>query len=305
LYTVEITATLDDQTVKKTYEFLGRESSFSYNQYEKKKVTYDISKSSFTGSLDISGTVTTPEGLIFSPDGTKMFVPDNNDDKINQFTLGTAWDISTATQSATSAATGEGGTDEPEDLAFNSDGTKMFIIERHADKILEYNLSIPYDVSSSSMTDADDDLTIANAVTNNPEDLAFDPTGTIMFLLENDDQVTGDQVFEYSLSTAFDVSTATLVSGEHLTLTDSTNADAFEFSSDGEYLYVADPAGDDTLLQYTMSRAWDVSSATLTRSFDISNNSADKDARGLAFGDTGNKFYLTGTSDAVWQYDLG
>ena len=32
------------------------------------------------------------------------------------------------------------------------------------------------------------------------EDLAFDPTGTIMFLLENDDQVTGDQVFEYSLA---------------------------------------------------------------------------------------------------------
>ena len=305
MYTVNIRASLDGQTIEKQIEFLGQVSANAYNNYEKKKIYYDISKSSFTRSLDISSTVTTPEGLIFSPDGTKMFVPDNNDDKINQFTLGTAWDISTATQSATSAATGEGGTDEPEDLAFNSDGTKMFIIERHADKILEYNLSIPYDVSSSSMTDADDDLTIANAVTNNPEDLAFDPTGTIMFLLENDDQVPGDQVFEYSLSTAFDVSTATLVSGEHLTLTDSTNADAFEFSSDGLYLYVADPAGDDTLLQYTMSRAWDVSSATLTRSFDISNNSADKDARGLAFGDTGNKFYLTGTSDAVWQYDLG
>ena len=189
LYTVNIRASLDDQTIEKQIEFLGQASAYAYNQYDKKKITYDISKSVFKRSLDISGTVTTPEGLIFSPDGTKMFVPDNNDDKINQFTLSTAWDISTATQSATSEATGEGGTDDIEDLAFNSDGTKMFIIERNADKILEYNLSTPYDISSSSMSDADDDLTIANAVTNNPEDIAFDSSGTKMFILENDDQV--------------------------------------------------------------------------------------------------------------------
>ncbi|MDC0241559.1 hypothetical protein OAK66_03905 [Candidatus Nitrosopelagicus sp.] len=303
LYTVNINASLDGQTIEKQIEFLGQASTYAYNQYDKKKIKYDISKSSFKGELDISGTVTTPEGLIFSPNGKKMFVPDNNDDKINQFTLATAWDISSATQSATSAATGEGGTDDIEDLAFNSDGTKMFIIERNADKILEYNLSIPYDVSDSSMTDANDDLTIANSVTNNPEDIAFNTAGNKMFILENDDQVTGDQIFEYELSTAFDVSTATLIADEHLTLTDSTNADAFEFSSNGLYLYVADPHNDDTLLQYTMSSAWDVSSASLTRTLDIS--AQESASRGLAFGDTDGKFYLTGTSQTVWQYNLG
>ena len=303
MYTVNIRASLDGQTIEKQIEFLGQVSANAYNNYEKKKIYYDISKSSFTRSLDISSTVTTPEGLIFSPDGTKMFVPDNNDDKINQFTLSTPFNIATAKQSATSAATGEGGTDDIEDLAFNTDGTKMFIIERNADKILEYTLSIPYDVSSSSMADANSDLTIANEVTNNPEDIAFNPGGNLMFILENDDQVTGDQIFEYALSTAFDVSTATLVSDAHLTLTSSTNADAFEFSSNGKYLYVADPQDDDTLQQYVMTSPWDVSTASLLREFDIS--AQESATRGLAFGDSGNKFYLTGTSKTVWQYDLG
>jgi len=304
LYTIDVKASLDGQTVEKQTEFSGQASAYAYNHYAKKKITYDISKSSFTGSIDISGTATKPEGLIFSPDGTKMFVPDNNDDKINQFTLATAWDISTATQSATSAATNiDSNADDIEDLAFNSDGTKMFIIEREADKVAEYNLSTPYDISSSSMSHAGSDYQIANGVTNNPEDIAFNTSGTKMFILDNDDQVTGDQVFEYSLSTAFDVSTATLVSDAHLTLENSTNADAFEFSSDGLYLYVADPADDDTLLQYAMSNAWDVSSASLTRTFDIS--AQESATRGLAFGDSGNKFYLTGTSKTVWQYNLG
>ena len=36
--------------------------------------------------------------------------------------------------------------------------------------------------------------------------------------------------------------------------------------------------------------------------FDIS--SQEPAARGLAFGENGNKLYVTGTSDTVWQYNL-
>jgi len=303
-YTVKITATLGEKSTVKFFEFVGLAHEQYYNQAPRSTsaIAYRIDKAVFNQSLDISGTVTTPEGLIFSPDGTKMFVPDNDDDKINQFTLSTPWVLSSATQSATSAATGEGGTDDVEDLAFNDDGTKMFIIERDADKILEYNLSNPYDVSSSSMTDADDDLTIANGVTNNPEDLAFSSDGKKMFLLENDDQVAGDQVFEYTLSTAWDVSTASLVSGGHFTLSDSTNADAFEFSTDGTQMFVADPNSGDRILKYRLTKGWDVSTASLIATFDIS--AQESASRGLAFGDSGKKFFVTGTSDTVWQWNM-
>ena len=37
-----------------------------------------------------------PAGLVFSHDGKKMFHGGNNDDDIHEYTLSTAWDVSTA-----------------------------------------------------------------------------------------------------------------------------------------------------------------------------------------------------------------
>ena len=84
----------------------------------------------------------------------------------------------------------------------------------------------------------------------------------------------------------------------------STNVrslDAFEFSSDGKTMFIADP-GNDLIQQYTLSTAWDVSTVRHVNTFDIS--SQEPNARGLAFGQNGNKLYVTGTSDTVWQYNL-
>ena len=51
-----------------------------------------------------------------------------------------------------------------------------------------------------------------------------------MFILENHDD---DSVLQYGLTTAYDVSTAALSKSFDLTGSGATNADAFEFNSDG------------------------------------------------------------------------
>ena len=326
-YTVKVTATLDGKYGENSWEFVGVPHEQNYNQVPSKSsaTAYNTNGSSFYQTLDITSSgstgadIDTPEGLIFNKNGSRMFIPDNNDDKIYQFKLHRAWDIGSAVLSHSSAATGEGGTDHVEDLAFSSDGHKMFIIERDSDKVLEYDLSIPWDISSTSMSDADSDFTIDNGITNNPEDIAFNPTGTKMYILDNDDAFDsteeGDQVFEYKLSTAWDVSTAEIESGGHFTIIHAVGApDAFEFSTDGKLLFIVDPEGFDRLIKYRLDTAWDVSTAKsstgIVNLVDIVRLETKEGAtKGLAFGDNGRKFFITGkgtdgSSPSVNQWNL-
>ena len=308
LYTVEITATLDDQIVKKNYEFYGQASAYAYNSYPSKSsdpsaVAFDISYASYSGkSVDVNPPVDKPEGLIFTPDGTKMFVSDQTGTQIEELTLQVAWDISTASDTSSPLNIEASGSTEIEDIAFNTAGTKIFVVDRKQDKILEYTVSPAYDISEASLVSGGD-LDMTSDSVDNAEDLFFSTDGLTLFVLDNDG---ADRIVEYTCSAAFDVSECEDASSD-LALVDGAGtaldaSDAFEFSSDGTQLYIADPTTD--LIQaYTLGNAWDVSSATHTKTFDIS--SQEPNARGIAFGQNGQKLYVTGTSDTVWQFNLG
>jgi hypothetical protein len=43
---------------------------------------------------------------------------------------------------------------QPDDVAFNTDGTKMFIVGRNGDDVNEYTLSTGFDVSTASFIDS-------------------------------------------------------------------------------------------------------------------------------------------------------
>jgi len=316
LYTVDIKASLDGQTVEKQIEFYGQASAYAYNSYAKKTITpqhaFDVSFASYSGrSIDINPPATTPEGLIFSPDGLKMYVTDNTGTQIEEFILSTAWNISTATDSGSPLNIEDADSgNNIEDIAFNSDGTKMFLVDRGADNtssgargdfIMEYTLSIAYDISTATYSGDGERLNVGSQ-TQNPEDMAFNTDGTKLFVLQNKND---DSVLEYTCSIGFDVSSCSHASSDLALVNGSGTAldasDAFEFSSDGTTMFIADP-GSDLIQQYTLSTAWDVSSSTHAKTFDIS--SQEPNARGLAFDKDGNKLYVTGTSDTVWQFNL-
>ncbi|MDC0052332.1 hypothetical protein OAJ34_00835 [Candidatus Nitrosopelagicus sp.] len=303
LYTVNIRASLDEQTVEKQIEFLGQASAYAYNAGSVKSSTaaFDLSYASYSGkSLDVNPPAATPEGLIFSPDGKKMFISDNTGSQIEEFTLSTAWDINSASDAESPLnITQSGG--NIEDIAFNSDGTKLFVVDRSNSMILEYTLAGAYDISEETYAGNGARLDMSSEL-GNAEDLAFNTSGSVLFVLENQGD---DMVIEYSCSTVFDVSTCSHASSD-LTLVDGSGtnldaSDAFEFSSDGTTMYIADP-GNDLIQQYALDGVWDVSTARHVKTFDIS--SQEPAARGLAFGQDGNRLYVTGTSDTVWQYNL-
>ena len=222
-----------------------------------------------------------------------MYITDNTGDLIEEYTLSFAGDIATASHAGSNLAIADAQTDVPEDMAFNADGTKMYLVDRDGDAVLEYTLSTAYDISTASY-DADEDADVSGQ-TDNPEDIFFSSDGLKMFILENQG---ANSVLEYALGTAYDVSDETYT--DAFTITGySTSVDAMEFSPDGKKLFLAHNKG---VNQYALGPPWDVSTATVTRQFDLSDVIGS--AKGLAFSPDGKQMFITGTSRAVHQFNL-
>ena len=94
-------------------------------------------------------------GMAFSNDGTKMFVAVDVGDDINEYTLSTPFDISTAAFANVTLSVSDQDS-EPTDVAFSNDGTKMFVIGSVGDSIYEYTLLTPFDLTTASYAGIDE-----------------------------------------------------------------------------------------------------------------------------------------------------
>ena len=129
----------------------------------------------------------------------------------------------------------------------------------------------------------------------------FKPDGTIMYVTvrEKDTTSTVDSVVQYSLTTPFDISTATKTSSTSLTNIDKPHA--IHFKSDGKVMYVVDN-GSLTIEQYNLTTAWDTSTLVHDDNFTVSDESQ---LRSLAFKPDGTRMYVTGNeTEVVQQFTL-
>ena len=153
----------------------------------------------------------------FSKDGLKMFLG-NVTGKIHGFDLASPFDLSNITYS--NNVTGDLG-DDPS-FSFSNDGKKLFYLEgkKESQKILEYSLSTAYDLTDITLVNTLTLTTTANVSTANDYGRAveFSHDGMTMFVLINDktnnNNTSLDSVFQFSLTTAFSTSTATVVASD-------------------------------------------------------------------------------------------
>ena len=156
--------------------------------------------------------------------------------RIYQYTLSTAFDVDTATFSnywSTSQAV--------QAMSFNSDGTKMFLLT--ASQVREYSLSTGFDVTSSSHTRSYSLSSQESGMTG----LAFNNDGTKMFTVGS----SGDRVYEYALSTAFNISTLSIT--DNLSIgSEEGSPTGIRFNHDGTKMYISG-SSDDDINEYTLS----------------------------------------------------
>ena len=257
-----------------------------------------------SGYVDSKGvTQRLAHGITFKPDGTKMFVVGKTQDKIFEFDLSTAFDISTATISSNEYNHGLED-DDATDIKFNSDGTKLFLAGAGDQEINEYNLSTAYDVSTS----------VHQNIYFNGDGLdfvaiAFNTDGTKLFIY---DKTGNDSIKQYSLGSPFDLSNAVLQKqyrGTNSKTLREINGtpQGFAFSSDGSKMYVTG-TGTQKIKEFTLSTPFDLSNVTLeSDSYDLSGQ-IDEPA-GIAFSDDGLKLFILdfenhAANRDVNEYDL-
>ena len=259
---------------------------------------WDISTASYTQNFSVAGQEADPHGLFFKSDGTKMYVVGASADNVNEYSLSTAWDISTASYSQNfSVATQE---TAPTGMFFKGDGTKMYITGNTNDKVYEYNLSTAWDVSTASYSQ---DLYVG-AEEIYPQAVVFKGDGTEMYVLGTRE----DTIFQYSLSTAWDISTASFSypTTEYFSVAaQETKATGLFFKDDGSKMYVMGDSGND-VNEYSLSTDWDISTASYTQRFDVATQQIYPQS--LSFKSDGTKMYIVGywfqTNYSVHEYSL-
>ncbi len=254
---------------------------------------WDISTAYYDNkAFSVAGQETNPYGLFFKPDGTKFYIVGGNT-RVYQYSCATAWDVSTASYDAKSFLV-SGQESTPFGVFFKSDGTKFYIVGNTNDTVYQYSCATAWDVSTGSY---DTKFCRLSGIDGIPNGLCFKSDGTRLYVIGSD----FDSVIEFTLSTAWDVSTNNGAGGMfYVGGQDSNTGDIF-FKPDGTTFYMVGFTND-TVYQYSCATAWDVSTASYaSKSFSV--GTQDLTPLGLFFKPDGTKFYVVGNAnDTVYQY---
>jgi len=258
--------------------------------------SYDISQIQYAGggdsNLDLTGKGTIYSN-VFNDDGSKLFVLGLNlglgVSNVFEYSLSTAYDISTATETTSFEVTNE--EQWANALAFSADGTQMYITGELEAKIFAYDLSTPFDLTTASYS--------SNSFTTNlyVTDIEFNSDGTSMFLID----ANNSKVIQYSLSTAFDVTTAS----QSGSLTFDINTLGFvsdiAFKNDGSVLY-AYSVDFNKIFEFNLVSPYVVSGAS---HINTSENLVGVSVYAMSFDANGEILNLSGDFSELLKYTIG
>ena len=163
---------------------------------------------------------------------------------VKQYTLSTAWDLSTATLTTTTSVPSPGGA--PVGITFKPDGTMAYIVDwknGSSAYVYQWSLSTAWDASTLSSASKSINLHSQEPIAY---EVRFNPNGTKMYAIG----FTNDEIHQYSLSTAYDISTATYDTKKFDVSSQETLPLGFAFKPDGTKLYLPSNTND-VIYQYS------------------------------------------------------
>jgi DNA-binding beta-propeller fold protein YncE len=254
---------------------------------------WSLSSASYDSvSYDFSAQITSGiRSARFSTDGSVMFLLNLTNDSIYQYSLSTAFDITSATYSKNKSFASESLT--PADFAFKPDGTKMYLVDYSNDAIYQYSLSTAFDIASASY----DSVSLSvGSQESTAFGLTFNSNGTKLFVIG-----WSGFIYQYSLGTAYDLSTASYDSVSLDISSQDTTPVGVEISGNDDKLFVVG-YNSDSIYEYVLSTPSDLSSASYS-SVSFSFNSEDTNPFGAVFSADGTKMYMCGSTNyTLFQY---
>ena len=236
------------------------------------QIPFELSSAILVDESNILNTVALRSGgrddcrdVYVSPDGKHMSVT-NEQGAIYDFNLPTPFSLRGATIKAGYLNPFVNAPIRGDDVYFNNDGSKMFVIDVAGDNLKEYTTVLPFTSNGVTLINTVD-LTSETVIdgTETAHDFFFNDTGQTLIILVNDHGTDehDDTIFQFSLRVPFDTTTLTLVGSSVISGYDGTenNSDALAiaFGNDGTKLYIMNKDGGpllgtrtDTLSQFNL-----------------------------------------------------
>lgn len=277
---------------------------------------WTVSTATYSGkSLNISSQTAYGRSLSFDGTGTKLLVNAvftsgqiTTSCALFQYTLGTPWDLATATFSGTPLQTYSvvSQVTDFRDIWFRDTLGTMYVCDGSGDSVYEYTLGTPGNITTATYSTRNLN---ASGQTTLAINFRMSSDGTKGYVLGYNNST----IFQYTLSTPWDLSSATY-SGISLLLTAQvTNPESMEFSSDGTKLFV----GLNSIYTYNLGTAWDLSTAVYASTYSgwgsLSPAVLTPIVAGMRFSTDGLKLYImntrlgspSGDSGYLQQFTLG
>ena len=253
-----------------------------------------------------------PLDMSFSANGQNLFVLGPN--KIFTYNLPNAWDVGDWTyESEFDLSPFFLDNFFPGGVEFNDDGTRVFVsrfnpqISDAGGKLISFDLSTAYDLSTASLNSS---IVIPDTSGSlrflEPADgrmgLEFSSDGLSMFMLEQHRPHNGSTTFEhafkkFTLSTAWDISTADTSNPTVHTFLDSHDSDreaAFTFNGSGTRLFVLDVHSTSSIREYSLSTPYDISNLTSVGERSLDSEWFHSALYDIALSADESKLYLSG-----------
>lgn len=259
---------------------------------------FQISDATYTSKSLNNSNMTRLAGMFMSSDGSRCWLVGSASDTIYQHDLSTDFDLSSATYNNVSQPVGSGGT--PSSICFNSDGSRLYTTDLGNERVGQYILTNNWDISSYN-----------TSATNHAYRFSFASQFQSCegVTLSSDDSklyaVTGDEVYQYGMTTAGDISTASY-SNKSYTMSEVTSCMGIDFNLSGEKMFAIDNTSD-KVFEYDLSTAWDISSASYSNnSFSIGSTiGSNTNLVDLRFSSDGNHMYICEyTGNTAYQFDV-
>lgn len=287
---------------------------------------FEVSGISPSQSYTIT-TEATPTGLFFKYDGTKMYIVGTTTRLVQQYSLATAWDITTASYDAGVVFSVSAQDSSPQNICFSPDGTKFYLAGATNQSIFQYSLSPAWDITTLSYVQS---LDVSTDVTA-PSGISFINDGSKFITVDR----VAEEIYSYDLATNWDISTASYTSvrtnefdvrsafikGDDGVLVASARGSgssdiyraivsclfisssfdsSFFFKPDGLKLYVGKYTNSpfySGVSEYDLASAWDLSTATFLQDSPTS-------FRFIFFKPDGSKMFAASGASTIREYDL-